>query len=185
MLTEDYIMRMINQALAVVMTALGLKKSGSFEEALQTFDQAIESLVGLNTHLVNQLGDGVFLERLTFLGKLDLERVVVLADIYREEAEVYSALGQPDNSQYATQRSLRLYLEAALANELNLNQEMIQKIEGLRRIIVIANLSIETRLALQDYLERMLALGDDFLAANRLSRNELQAAFSRLDRFEL
>ena len=94
MLTEDYIMRMINQAMSVLLIALGLKKAGQYSEALQTFDQAIESLLGLDAHLVKQLDDSLLLEKLTFLGKLDIDRLLVLADIYREEAEVFSLQGQ-------------------------------------------------------------------------------------------
>jgi hypothetical protein len=57
MLTEDYIMRMINQVLAVFLQALGLKKAGQYSEALQVFDQAVESLLGLRASLAKQLED--------------------------------------------------------------------------------------------------------------------------------
>ncbi len=181
MLTEDYIMRMISQALAVLMTALGLKKAGKYKDALQSFDQAVEVLLGLKSHLADQLEDDMLLEKLTFLGSLDVERVLVLGDIYDEEVEVYTALGQPDNSRFAAQRSLRLYLEAALANEANLDHEIIQKIEALRHKLDGQGLPIESRLALQDYLDRLLAMGDDYLAANGLGRSELQATLNSLE----
>ena len=181
MLTEDYIMRMISQALAVLMVALGLKKAGKLNEALQTFDQALEGLLGLNAHLADQLDDGMLLDKLTFMGKLDVERLLVLADIYREKTEVYGSLGQPEKSQSARYRSLRLYLEAGLANEANLDAELIQKIEAFRSEVTLSSLPIETRLALLDYLERLLARTDDFLAAVGLARPELQATFSSLE----
>ena len=181
MLTEDYIMRLINQALAVLIQALGLKRAGKFNEALQAFDQAIESLLGLNAHLVNQLEDGVVLDRLTFMGKLDVERVLVLADIYREQSEVYSLLGQPENSQLAAQRSLRLYLEGSLANMSNQDLELTNKIEMLRHKLTAHSLPIETRLALMDYLERLLNYSDEFLATNGFSRPDLLADFSSLE----
>ena len=181
MLTEDYIMRMINQALAVLMIALGLKKSGRFSEALQSFDQALESLLGLNAHLAKQLDDNQLLDILTFQEKLDLDRLLVLAEIYLEEAEVYTLLEQPDRSQLLSQSSLRLYLEAVLANETNVNIELIQKIEALRLKLTASTLPVETSLALLDYLDRLLASGDDFLTANGLSRSDLLTAFSSLD----
>ena len=181
MLSEDYIMRLINQALAVLMIALGLKKAGQLSEALQTFDQAIENLIGLNARLAKQLDDSLLLEMLTFQGKLDVERLVMLADIYREQAEVYRMQGQPENSQFAAQRSMRLYLEAALALDANPNLELIQKIEALRHKLDPGTLPVETRLALLDYLDRLLALDEDFLVAAGLSRPDLLAAFSALD----
>src|SRR4030042_2483120 len=119
MLTEDYIMRMINQALAVLMIAVGLKRGGQLSEAVQTCDQAIESLLGLNARLAKQLDDSQLLDMLTFQEKLDVDRLLVLAEIYREEAEVYTLQGQLESSQLPAQSSLRLYLEAALASEAN------------------------------------------------------------------
>jgi tetratricopeptide (TPR) repeat protein len=181
MLTEDYIMRLINQALAVLLIALGLKKSGQYNEALQTYDQALGSLLGLDAHLAKQLDDSLLLEMLTFQGKVDMDRLLVVADIYREESEVYGLQGNPENSHFTAQRSLRLYLEAALVSEVNPTLELIQKIEGLRSKLDVATLPFETRLALLDYLDRMLTLGDDFLASAGLSRHDLLAASSSLD----
>ncbi len=185
MLTEDYIMRMISQALAVLLTALGLKKAGKYDEALQSFDQAIETLLGLNAHLVSQLDDGMLLDKLTFLGRLDVERLLVLADIYREQAEVYNTLGQTENGQFASQRSLRLYLETGLASQAELDHELVQKIEGLRKNLDPLRLPVETRLATQDYLDRLLACEDDFLTTNGLSRSSLQAAQAYLANLDL
>jgi tetratricopeptide (TPR) repeat protein len=181
MLTEDYIMRMINNALAVLMVALGLKKAGRYKEALQSLDQAIESLLGLNAHLAKQLEDSLLLDMFTFQGRLDVERLLVLADIYCEESEVYTLQGQHESSQFAAQRSLRFYLEASLASEANLNLELIQKIEALRLNLSSPTLPVEIRLALLDYLDRLLVLDDDFLAAAGLSRPDLLASFSSLD----
>jgi tetratricopeptide (TPR) repeat protein len=185
MLTEDYIMRLINQALAVLLTALGLKKAGKYKESLQTFDQAVDSLLGLNARLVDALDDRMLLDRLTFMGKLDIDRVQVLADIYREEVEVYQLLNQPEKSSPLEKRSLRLYLEAALASQADLNTDFIQKIEALRHKVIISELPVETHLALQDYLDRLLAMSDDSLGANGLSRPKLVEDSSNLESFDL
>ena len=181
MLTEDYIMRMINQVLALFLQALGLKKAGQFSEALQVFDQAVESLLGLRASLANQLEDRNLLAMLTFQDKLDVDRLLVLADIYREEGEVHALQGQPGQSQFAAQRSLRLYLEAALATGANQSLELVQKIEAQRSRLSAPDLPVETRLALLDYFDRLLASGEDFLAAAGLSRPDLQAALASLD----
>jgi hypothetical protein len=181
MLTEDYIMRMISRALAALMTALGLKKAGQLSQARQALDQALENLLGLNPNLANQLDDRALLDMLTFMGKLDPDRAQVLADIYREQAEVYTLLDQPDNSQFASQRSLRLYLEATLSSESAPSIELIQKIEPLRLQFSAPSLPLETRLALLDYLDRLLASTDEFLASAGLSHATLLAAYSSLD----
>jgi hypothetical protein len=185
MLTEDYLMRMINQAVAALMIALGLKRSGQYREALVTFDQALENLLGLDAHLVNQLDDKLLLDMLTFLGKLDTDRLLILADIYREESELYTLQGQPESSQFAAQRSLRLYLEVALAGVVNPDLELIQKIEPLRLKLDTLALPVETRLALLDYLDRLLGTSDEYLASTGLSRPDLLAEFNALEGIDL
>jgi hypothetical protein len=176
---------MISAALAVLMTALGLKKARKFDEALQTFDQAIESLLGLNANLIKQLDDSSLLDMLTFLGKLDVDRLLVLADIYREKSEVYSFQGRIEDQQFAAKRSLRFYLEVMLSDSESTSLELIQKIENLRQEFTSIDLHIETRLALLDYLERLLNSNDEFLATAGLSRIDLQRAFNSLESTDL
>jgi hypothetical protein len=185
LLSEDYIMRMISQAVVVIMAALGLKRNGQYNEALQTFDQAIESLLGLDAHLVNQLDDSSLIDMLTFQGRVDAGRMQVLADIFLEEAELYTLQGANESSHLAELRSLRLYLEAALASEGSPEPETLQKIESLRTKLPAATLPEITRLALLDYLERLLSEKDDILAAAGLSRPDVQNAFSELNKPDL
>ncbi len=184
MLSEDYIMRLISQAMTVFLTALGLKKKGKYKEALETFDQAVESLLGLRARLVYELDDQILLERLTVNGQLDVERLQLLADIFREEAELFELQGQTDTSAFYTRRSLRLYLEASLAGEAGLTGEIIYQIEAQRNKLKAASLPIETRLAMQDYLERLIASSDEILSTNGLSRAALQADFSFLEKLD-
>jgi HEPN domain-containing protein len=181
MLTEDYIMRMINQALAVLFTALGLKKAGQYSEALQAYDQAVESLLGLNARLVKQLDDQRLLEILTFQEKLDLDRLLVLADIFREEAEVHALQGHPEQGLFLAQRALRLYLEASLAGDTNPSLQLIEKVEAQRAKLSAPDLPVETRLALLDYFDRLLSSGDAFLDAAGLSRAGLKASYAEID----
>ena len=185
MLTEDYIMRMINQALAVFLAALGLKKAGQYHQAQQSFDQAMEGLLGLRADLVNQLEDRQLLDLLTFRDRLDIERLLLLADIYHEKGEVYALQGQPGESTLAAQRSLRLYLEAALAGDTNLTIELVRKIEAQRNGLSTPDLPAETRLALMDYFDRMLTSRDDFLVEVGLTRGELQEEMDALDSGEV
>lgn len=181
MLTEDYIMRMINQVLAVFLQAVGLKKAGQYSQALRAFDQAVETLLGLRAGLADQLDDRQLLTLLTFRNRLDVDRLLVLADIYAEEGEVYALQGKTGQAQFALQRSLRFYLEIALEHEANPVIELIQKIEVMRTKVIPSSLPVETRLALHDYLERLIAAEDDFLATAGLSRPGLLEAHDSLD----
>jgi hypothetical protein len=134
----------------------------------------VESLLGLRANLAKQLEDRQLLALLTFQDKVDVDRLLVLANIYPEEGEVCSLQGQPKQSLFAAQKSLRLYLKAALATEDKPTIELIQKIEALRSKLSAPDLPVETRLALLDYFDYLLASGEDFLDATRLSRPDLQ-----------
>jgi hypothetical protein len=98
---------------------------------------------------------------------------------------VFALQGQPGESTFAPQRSLRLYLEAALAGETNLTIELIRKIEDQRKALLVSELPAETRLALMDYFDRMLTARDDFLTESGLTRAELQAEMDSLDSGEV
>lgn len=180
MLTEDYIMRMINQALAVIMAALGLKKAGKYREALQSFGQAKEMLLGIDAHIADHMEDTAILNLLTSFGRLDIERLQLLADIYFEEIEIYGSLGQAESRVFAAQRSLRFYLEVALSGEAEMDTEVIKKISEIRRIDLGPTLPGETCLALLDYLERLLSSSDEFLAKVGMKQSDLQVDFSNI-----
>jgi hypothetical protein len=180
MLTEDYIMRLISQALAVIMTALGLKKAGKYREALQSFSQGKEILLGMDAYIIDQLDEAAVLDLLTNHETLDVDRLRLLADIYSEEGEIYHLQGLTDNSQFAFQRGLRLYLEAVLASDTSMSVELIDKIEALRHQLNSSVIREETCLALLDYLDRLLSSSDDFLDSARLSRAQLQTEHASL-----
>ena len=95
MFTEDYLMRIISQAVAALMSAIGLKKAGKYSEALQALDQAYEQLSGLPAAVFKQLDDTNLLAALTVQGQLDIGRLAVLADIFREEADVLDSRHLP------------------------------------------------------------------------------------------
>ncbi len=70
MFTEDYLMRIINQAIAVLMIAIGLRKAGKYSEALQAIQQAIEQLTTLPENIVDQMDDGSILSMLVDAGTI-------------------------------------------------------------------------------------------------------------------
>jgi len=142
-------------------------------------------LLGLDANLAKQLDDSTLLGMLTFQEQLDVDRLLVLAEIYREEAEVYTTQGQPDICRSMLLSSLRFYLEATLAVEGEPGPELINKIEALRVKFKAQALPVETRLALMDHLERLLGLGDDFLVSVKLTRADLKADFNALESCEL
>ena len=180
MFTEDYLMRIISQALAALMTAIGLRKAGKYLEAQQAIHQAIEQLTSLSANLVEQMDDASLLSLLTVQCKLDIGRLAILADLFQEEGEILSRLGQSHEGYFATMRALRFTLEVFMADDGHLSAENIGKIETLNLRLKERDLPVETQLALSDYYQRLLDMDDQMLAAGGTSRKQASQALAKL-----
>ncbi len=180
MLTEDYFMRMINQAVAVLLNVLRLKKSGQFLEAHQAIEGALDGLLGMRPDLARHLEDGQILEMLTVQDRLDTGRLAVIADLYQEDGEILASLGRQAESQFAKTRALRFHLEIALAEMDELSTEQMVKVEALSQKLRDGHLPLETQLAKLDYLEALLEKDDHELAAAGLTRGGLEAEAKKL-----
>jgi len=114
MLTEDYLMRYIRLATAVLARILGLKQSLLYTDALYLIDQTLEQLLGLKSDLFNSLDDASILALLTDEERTDTDRLVLVADLTREQADIYQQVQNPAESRWRFYRALNFYLEAQL-----------------------------------------------------------------------
>jgi tetratricopeptide (TPR) repeat protein len=170
MFTEDYLMRIINQVLAALMAAAGLRKKGRYEEARQAIDQAVEQLTTLPASVVDMMEDSEVLSSLSANGSLEVGRLSLLADLYDEEGQILLAAGMQDQANAVFSRALRFNLETALSDDTLLTNETCKKIETGRNRLKTNILPIDTLLALSDYYQRLLARDDSFLASIDISR---------------
>jgi tetratricopeptide (TPR) repeat protein len=180
MFTEDYLMRIINLALAALMTAAGLKKAGKYSEARQAIQQAIEQLTTLPADLVDQMDDAGILSLLSAHGQLDVGRLTILADLYQEQGEILLKLDQPDQGSLAFARALRFILEVSLSEDAILSTETIGKVESLVQQLKGNPLPVETQLALSDFYQRLLEKDDQSLAAAGSSRKQVSQRLAQL-----
>jgi hypothetical protein len=114
-LTEDYLIRMINQVLAALAAMLGLKTAWRYQEAEHLFYETLESLFGLRAGLLLQLDDDRLKEMMTYQGELNLQLLVAVADLFKEEGEILQAHGDLPGANSHAQRALNFYLEAILS----------------------------------------------------------------------
>jgi|BarGraNGADG00212_2_1021979.scaffolds.fasta_scaffold07794_2 flagellar biosynthesis chaperone FliJ len=180
MFTEDYLMRIINQAIAALLTAIGLRKAGKYSEARQAIQQAMEQLTTLPANLVDQMDDGSILSMLTAQGQLDVGRLAILADLYQEQGEILIKLDQPVQGSIAFGRGLRFILEVVLSEVADLSTENIDKVEVLVQRSNGNALPVETQLALSDYYQRLLEKDDQSLVAAGISRKQVSQALAKL-----
>jgi tetratricopeptide (TPR) repeat protein len=131
MFSEDYLMRMINLAVAALLRLIGLKKEGRYPEAQQAVDQALELLTGLQPDLVRRLDDASLYKTLSPQGSLDIDRLALVADVFAQESEILAAQGRPAESLESSMRALAYYLEAGFAGEEPPPGPYDEKIEAL------------------------------------------------------
>ncbi len=131
MLSEDYIMRMIGQATAVLLKIIGLKKNGDYPEAQQAIDQALEKLIGLKADIIKQLDNESILNTLTHEGKLDIARLALMADLFKEDGDILAAQGRFSESRESYLRSLIFQLETGFDETIQPSVDLTQKIDEL------------------------------------------------------
>ena len=154
MLTEDYIMRMINQMVAVLTKLIGLKDAGQYQSAQQVIDQSLEQLLGLKPELLKHMDDSSILNLLTSQGELGTERLYILAELYRHEGDILIAQNRTQEAIFDYQRSLSFYLQLPDDQKDQDTSKIKQKIIDLFIELENVNLPVEILYQLFDFFER-------------------------------
>ncbi len=154
MLTEDYILRMINQAVAALLYAIGLRKAGRYDQAHQTIDQALEGLTGLRADLLENLDDQSILEQISKDDQIDLGRAQILADLFLEKGHLYEQQKQAALAHSSYQRALMLFLEIAWNEETPTDVELKNNIMSLVHLLP-GDLPFDLSFSLFSYYEKI------------------------------
>ncbi len=153
MLTEDHIIRMINLAISALLQIIGLKKAGSYLDALQLIDLTFEQLLGLRASMAKNLDDNRLYYLLTRQDRLDTQRLAIIADLFEQEGDILAALERTAESQADYCRALRYNLEVLFQSAGEATVEMMQKIDGLVQKLDLPSLGADTLWPLAGYYE--------------------------------
>jgi hypothetical protein len=179
MLTEDYLIRRINQVIALLMHALGLRKDGQLVAAQTDVDIALELLLGMRASLLKQMDDASLLNLLTVRGELDLERLELAAELFEQEGQILAAQGRPAESYADMLRALNFSLELGLSDRVHLDAERAGRIEDLVKTLESRRLPIDTQVGLVNYYQALLEKGGAGLRASGLERAQVEAALAK------
>lgn len=155
MLTEDYLIRMINLALAALASIVGLKTAGQYYEAFIEIDRTLEQLLGLRADLIRRLDDSSILTALTVQGALDVDRLWIVAELYKEEGDVFTAQNNLAQSYWSYLRSLNFYLHGVLEGGGKHLPEPIEEIKALVLTLQGYELPPETQYSLYYFYEQI------------------------------
>jgi hypothetical protein len=113
MFREDYVRRLMEQATAVITTILGLTRLDRYPEALAEVDRAFQRFLGLNLSLVAALPASELAAMARWGERLDIGKLVVLAELLQAEGDIYATRGQTADAQSRYLKSLELLLLVA------------------------------------------------------------------------
>lgn len=163
-LTDDYLIRIISQAIAAITRILGLKSTGQYLDAFQEVNLTLESLLGIPWELIQNFTDDKLVEALMRGSNLDVDRAWLTARLFHLEGDLFLERENP-KAQLSYQRGLLLYLEVVLSQGKKEYSRPVEEIETVRKLVDRENLSEEMLFSLFAYHEQVgqYALADKVL----------------------
>jgi tetratricopeptide (TPR) repeat protein len=187
-LSEDTLLRMLVAAIADTIAKLAiLRTAGNYQQALEIIDHNLEELLGLKADILRQLDDQKIVEMLTTNDFLDVGRLYHVAELFRQEGEIYKAQGQADLTRISQNRAINLFLEVGFA----VNNDFLEADDRIDELFddLGTELSEDTLFSVFDYYEQVGAFDRAETAINQMleiTRNnpdilaEKRAFYSRL-----
>jgi len=102
MIREDYIMRLVERFTKSMKRILGLKEQDKVEDTINAIGETYRNLLGLDSSIVHSLSTEDILYLMDYEGRLNSYKCQILANLLREEGDIYLAAG---NTEIATRIS--------------------------------------------------------------------------------
>jgi tetratricopeptide (TPR) repeat protein len=104
---EDYIIRLIQQLVAVIARIVGLNQKGDYDKALAAADQAWEKLLEAPRELIDAVDTPTLAAMLR-----DPDKLRIAAQLFYEEGRALAGKGDPLHAQIRYRRAMEVILEA-------------------------------------------------------------------------
>jgi hypothetical protein len=155
MFRTDYILRMIEQATAVLAVVLGLRRAQRPAEALAAIDRLLREQWGLDLGMLGTLDSESVVRLVATDAAVDLGKCLVLAELLQAEGEIRAELGQPAEREDRDLKALALLLEAAQASDDTALPTLAPRIQALtdRLVDTVFPAALNDRLG--DFYDRL------------------------------
>ncbi|MBN2085100.1 MAG: hypothetical protein JW748_07720 [Anaerolineales bacterium] len=153
MLSDDYIIRMVRQGSIVLSRILGLKKAGDYPGARQEINLAMEQVLGVNMEFINIMDDESIVNILTKDEQIDLVRLGMIAELFKEEGDIFTKQNRDPESRNSYRRSLNFYLAKIAEEDPSQQAESSARIDEIISHIAINELPTAALLNLFCYYE--------------------------------
>ncbi len=130
MITEDYILKLIRLGAEFIAKALGLSREGNFLESEKTLENGLQDLTGISLDTLMHM-DAATLRTMT--GGDDAS-VFILARFLTALAEIERQKGKEDSYYNHLEKSLRLYLDINVTEDIETDKPIMEIYEQVRHI---------------------------------------------------
>jgi hypothetical protein len=185
MFSDDYLIKIVRQATAVFAKIAGLKSAERYQEALQVIDQALEQILGIDAEMIKVLDDESLYTLLMENEVLDLEKLGLIADLFKEEGDIRKLQNQNDESINCYTRSLNYYLIIGINSVTSLPEKLSDKVDELIQKLDSSAFKEQTLLNLYSYYEnaKEFAKADNMLSRLAVSNNSKAFVIAEMKSF--
>ena len=154
MFQKDYLMRMIEQFAMILMNIVLHKHMKRYDQARQEINNAYRHLLNSEPDQIKKRSADKISEMLKYGGRAAAEKLLVAAELLREEAEIdESENGFNDDIFHLLCKSFFLYIEAIQYNDDYIKKEYLEKIDTIIKKITQYELPDKIKFKLYQYNE--------------------------------
>lgn len=135
MYRRDYLQRLIEEAGQVISRLMGLRTIGQHEDALRLISEVYDSFFPFQHHEIQHTSPEALPDLMIHTYRLSEEQITVLADLMREEAELWFDQGQWESGQQLLRGALQLLRHLDLRQPELYSFERARKIDTLEELI--------------------------------------------------
>jgi hypothetical protein len=161
MIRRDYLLRLIEEFVAVVTRVAGLTNAGKWEEASGLTNSQFKALAGADVTDLLRMSETEFIARLaegdTSFGIR--EKIFMTVRLFKENGDVLKAQGKIEESRACYLKGLRLLLDSIASEPTALRPDFLPSVEAFLIGLGDSPLNLETNAMLMRHFEQMREFG--------------------------
>ncbi len=155
MIQKDFILRLIEELAKAIAKILGLKKNKQYQEALEVIDRSFQRWLGLKSDLISFFSCDDLAEMMSAKEPLGAAKCILIAELLKEEADIYDIKESYQESLPRYLKSLTLFLKVFSYPTKLKPQKYSDKIDAIfNKLSQQCSLSKETCQNLFSYYEK-------------------------------
>jgi len=154
MIRRDYIMRMIEEFIQVLLRIRGLKKDQRLADALVLTEEEFKRTTGLDSESVLRLSETELLAKLIQSEPLHAvrEKMLFLTTLLRETGDILTEQGRIEDGRACYLKGLHLLLDSLMRGEADELPEFVPKVDEF--VAALEEVPVQTRALLMEHYER-------------------------------